>query len=122
MCTDPPLRAFELRVENIGGHDAHLAIGATRRALPGTVDFAAALVAVFKALRERWAELGELDAVVHRIVHGGERFTSPVVIDENSLSTLDALSRLAPLHNPPALEALRFARELFARVPHVAVF
>jgi acetate kinase len=119
---DPPRRAFELRAENIGTPEAQLLIGGTRRALPGSAGFEAALVAVFAALREHWAEFGELDAVVHRIVHGGEQSTTPVVIDDESLAKLDALERLAPLHNPPALQALRRARELFARVPHVAVF
>ena len=60
--------------------------------------------------------------MVHRIVHGGERFTGTTLIDDATLAALGTLDRLAPLHNPPALEALRRVRQLFARVPHVAVF
>ena len=119
---NPPLRAFELRLENVGAPEALLVIGDTRRALPGIAAFPAALDAVFTALRERWTELGELDAIAHRIVHGGERFTTPIFIDDESLAALGTLDRLAPLHNPPALQAVRRARELFVRVPHVAVF
>ncbi len=105
---DPPARGFELRIENIGTTE--------------TPDFPAALDALLSQLRARWSELGELDAVVHRIVHGGERFTGTTLIDDAALVALGTLDRLAPLHNPPALAAVRSLRELFARVPHVAVF
>jgi acetate kinase len=85
-------------------------------------DSAAALDALLAQLRKRWMELGELDAVAHRIVHGGERFTTTTLIDDSTLAALGTLDRLAPLHNPPALVAVRRLRELFARVPHIAVF
>jgi len=62
------------------------------------------------------------DAVGHRIVHGGRRFTEPVVVDEEVERAIEELSKLAPLHNPPALEALRQARAALPDVPHVAVF
>jgi acetate kinase len=62
------------------------------------------------------------EAVVHRIVHGGERFVRTVLIDEQVLRELDDLARLAPLHNPPALAAVRVARGRYAHVPHVAAF
>jgi acetate kinase len=103
-----PARSFELQIENIGG--------------PGIPDMVAALDSLFGQLRARWAELGELDAVAHRIVHGGADFTGPTIIDDTTLAALGKLERLAPLHNPPAIQAVRRARELFARVPHVAVF
>ncbi|HEU4778518.1 MAG TPA: acetate/propionate family kinase, partial [Steroidobacteraceae bacterium] len=73
-------------------------------------------------LRQRWVDLGKIDAVVHRVVHGGERYSAPILIDTDVLAQLDALARLAPLHNPPATFAIRRARELFAHAPHVAVF
>jgi acetate kinase len=101
-------RTFELNIENVG--------------TPEMPDIRAALDALLAQLRARWTELGELDAVVHRIVHGGERFTTTTLIDDSTLTALGALDRLAPLHNPPALAAVRRLRELFARVPHVAVF
>ncbi|HVS85036.1 MAG TPA: hypothetical protein VHD91_05360 [Gaiellaceae bacterium] len=62
------------------------------------------------------------DAVGHRIVHGGRRFTEPVVVDDAVEAAIEELSPLAPLHNPPALEALRRARATLPVVPHVAVF
>jgi len=62
------------------------------------------------------------DAVGHRIVHGGLRFTEPVVVDDAVIAAIEELSELAPLHNPPALDALRRARAALPDVPHVAVF
>ncbi len=62
------------------------------------------------------------DAVGHRIVHGGARFVEPVVVDDEVLAAIEAVTELAPLHNAPALDALRRAREALPDVPHVAVF
>jgi acetate kinase len=61
-------------------------------------------------------------AVAHRVVHGGERFREPVVIDGDVVHELKALTELAPLHNTPALAALEAARRVLPDVPHVAVF
>ncbi|HEU5136161.1 MAG TPA: acetate/propionate family kinase [Steroidobacteraceae bacterium] len=120
--SDSGARPFELRVENIGRDAPCLTAGEMRRALAPKMDFAAAIVAVCDELRSRWAGLGKIDAVVHRVVHGGERFTAPTLIDAGVLAQLGDLERLAPLHNPPAIAAIKAARELFANVPHVAVF
>ena len=62
------------------------------------------------------------DAVVHRVVHGGDRFVEPVVVDDTVVRELERLAELAPLHNRPALEALAQARGALPDVPHVAVF
>jgi acetate kinase len=61
-------------------------------------------------------------AVGHRIVHGGDRFREPVVVDEDVKRALHELSDLAPLHNVPALEALEEAEARLPTMPHVAVF
>jgi acetate kinase len=58
----------------------------------------------------------------HRVVHGGEKFTSAVLIDDAVLAEIEALSPLAPLHNPVNVAGIREARRVFAAVPHVAVF
>jgi acetate kinase len=63
-----------------------------------------------------------IEAVAHRVVHGGERFRDPVVIDANVRAQISELVELAPLHNAPALEAIESAERAFPRVPHVAVF
>jgi len=63
-----------------------------------------------------------LRAVGHRVVHGGESFSGPVVVDETVLAEIDRLSVLAPLHNPVNLAGIRAALERFPDSPHVAVF
>jgi len=63
-----------------------------------------------------------MTAVAHRIVHGGERFRAPVVIDDDVRDELDALGELAPLHNALQVKVIDEARRLLPDVPHVAVF
>ncbi len=62
-----------------------------------------------------------LAAVGHRVVHGGERFTGPALMDDEALAELDAVADLAPIHDPLAIATIRVAR---ARIeaPHVAAF
>ena len=67
-------------------------------------------------------EGGGLLAVGHRVVHGGSRFTEPVVVDDEVLAALRELSPLAPLHNPANVEGVLRAREAFPDAPHIAVF
>ncbi len=64
----------------------------------------------------------DVDAVGHRVVHGGTRFLAPVLVDGQVVAALERLVELAPLHNAPALAALADARRLLPGVPHVAVF
>jgi acetate kinase len=65
---------------------------------------------------------GNVQAVGHRVVHGGSRFVDPVVIDDDVTSAIRELSAIAPLHNVPALEGITEARRRIPDVPHVAVF
>ncbi len=64
----------------------------------------------------------DLTAVGHRIVQGGDVFDGPAVIDDEVLAQIDALSPLAPLHNPANVAGIDAARVAFPNVPHVAVF
>lgn len=67
-------------------------------------------------------ELNEIDAVGHRIVHGGELFSKSVLIDDNVIKAIDNLSSLAPLHNPPNLQGILAMQSLLPNVAQVAVF
>ena len=67
-------------------------------------------------------DAGRLQAVGHRVVHGGARFRDPVVIDDTVRRGLQGLVPLAPLHNAPAVTAIDRARSTYSGVPHVAVF
>jgi acetate kinase len=64
----------------------------------------------------------EIEAVGHRVVHGGERFKTSVRIDDEVLDGIEDCFELAPLHNPPNVKGYRAARDLLERVPQVAVF
>jgi acetate kinase len=64
----------------------------------------------------------ELAAVGHRVVHGGQRFADPVLIDDELIKKVGDLVPLAPLHNPANLEGMEVALRLFPELPQVAVF
>ena len=115
-------RTFELHVDGLGREEPQLMVGESPRKLPAGTSLEPAIGIVLAELRDRWATLGKLDAVVHRVVHGGARFTAPTLIEADVIARLAELERLAPLHNPPAIHAIRGARELFANIPHVAIF
>jgi acetate kinase len=66
--------------------------------------------------------LDELTAVGHRVVHGGEAFHAPTVVDDDVIAAIRQMIPLAPLHNPANLDGILVARELFPGVPQVAVF
>jgi acetate kinase len=67
--------------------------------------------------------VADIHAVGHRVVHGGERFTHSVVIDEEVLNGIEDMIELAPLHNPANIKGIQAARELFGPgLPQVAIF
>ena len=63
-----------------------------------------------------------VEAIGHRVVHGGDKLTAPILISDAILREIESLNSLAPLHNPIALEAIRAAQKEFAQMPNVAVF
>lgn len=65
---------------------------------------------------------GKLHGIGHRVVHGGERFTSARRLDADVLATIRAISPLAPLHNPAALQGIEAAMSVYPQLPQVAVF
>ena len=67
-------------------------------------------------------ECGPVDAVGHRVVHGGPRYDGPAVVDPVMTAYLWSVSHLAPLHNPRALQGIRAVEELLPGVPQVACF
>lgn len=68
------------------------------------------------------SEIGEISAVGHRVVHGGEKFTRSVMIDDAVLDAVKEVQHLAPLHNPPNISGIEAAKAVLPTVPHVAIF
>lgn len=68
------------------------------------------------------SDMSEIDAVGHRVVHGGERFTDSVLITSDVLQGIEACSEIAPLHNPPNLYGINACMEIMRGTPQVAVF
>jgi acetate kinase len=67
-------------------------------------------------------EITQISAVGHRVVHGGEKFTCSVTIDDAVLDTIKAVQHLAPLHNPPNISGIEAAQSVLPDVPHIAIF
>ena len=63
-----------------------------------------------------------IDAAGHRVVHGGERFKAPALVNPEVIRAIDRLAPLAPLHNPPATEGLRAIRDKWPDMPQVVIF
>jgi len=88
----------------------------------GVADHGAALDLVEEALNERFDGEPGLDAVGHRVVHGGERFAEPVLIDNEITRAIERLAPLAPLHNPANALGIRAIAAKWPGLPQVAVF
>ena len=67
-------------------------------------------------------DLKEIDAVGHRLVHGGDKFTKSVIIDEEVIKGVEECNPLAPLHNPANLIGVRACQTIMPGVPNIAVF
>ncbi len=85
-------------------------------------DHEEAIAAVVAMFSEHGPDLSQAIAVGHRIVHGGETFHRPTLIDDVVIDKIKDVSGLAPLHNPPAISGIRAARHILPDVPHVAIF
>lgn len=89
-------------------------------------DHRAAIQLVLEVLADREhgviESVEEIDAVGHRVVHGGERFSASVCIDKEVLKAIYENQSLAPLHNPPNIQGIEAVAALLPTVPQVAVF
>lgn len=87
-------------------------------------DHDAALRCAFDTLADDGIDLktSGIVAVGHRVVHGGNTFYQPTLLDDAVIGRLHELSALAPLHNPPALKGIEVARKLLPDLAHIAVF
>ncbi len=67
-------------------------------------------------------DISQISAVGHRVVHGGEKFTKSVLIDDEVIEAVKSVQHLAPLHNPPNIAGIEAVRAVLPDVPNVAIF
>jgi acetate kinase len=104
-------------VERIGSSGSSLKRGRLEPVGIDAPDHTAAIAAV-AALED----FGGVKTIGHRVVHGGEAFTKPVLISDTVMLALEANAHLAPLHNPPNIAGIRAAQLALPGLPNVAVF
>lgn len=112
----------DLRVDRMGSAQAEAQLNEEAPQLLGACTPTEAIAQTLPLLVACLPEGASLSSVGHRVVHGGERFSSPTLLDEEVEQEIEALIPLAPLHNPANLMGIRVARELFPALPHVVVF
>jgi acetate kinase len=119
-------------VEGIGGEaiirfqrleGASQKFTASLRDISATLDYLVRYIASDRSGVTEIKSTGDVNAVGHRVVHGGERFTESALIDDKVLQGIEDCIELAPLHNANNIKGIQSARELFGKsVPQVAVF
>ncbi|PEA56857.1 acetate kinase [Bacillus pseudomycoides] len=114
-------------VERIGLEDAIFTItvnGEKQTEVTNIADHGVAVNMLLNKLTENGIvkSLDEISGIGHRVVHGGEKFPDSALIDDKVLAEIDALSELAPLHNPAHVVGIKAFQEVLPNVPSVAVF
>jgi acetate kinase len=128
--TAKPVPLLEGAVEKIGSGEAvhHVRTPATRKDLPaaGIATVGDAFAVMVGTLADpdikALGGIGEINAVGHRVVHGGRKFASSTVINEDVKEAIRSFIPIAPLHNPYNLEGIEALEKLLPEVPQVAVF
>jgi len=116
------------RVESIGMAGAMVRIAPqgrpARQEVVSLLNHKAAIQKIVETLIAERAigDCGQIEAVAHRVVHGGESFQESTLITDSVVAKIRALRPLAPLHNPAELEGIVAAREALPAIPHVANF
>ncbi|WP_415408267.1 acetate/propionate family kinase [Sulfurovum sp. CS9] len=114
-------------VERIGEEESHSEVKYKEQSFSSTApvsDHHQALEIIFSMLKESNAisSIDELDAVGHRVVHGGSNFSEPTLISQEVIETIRSLIPLAPLHNPANLKGIEVISKIAPNLAQVAVF
>ena len=127
--TDDESKHVEGQVEWIGEPRAtqtHITAAGEHTFELGPIDHHQALQAALDRLADPeigvLQSLNEITAVGHRVVHGGDQYSSPVVIDDQVLADIRSFAHLAPLHNPMHALGIEWCQQILPDIPHVAVF
>jgi acetate kinase len=116
------LSADRVLVVNAGSSSLKLRALDSAGTVTGSADLPAPPGAGTTAIKDAIESFGPVDAAGHRIVHGGTLYTAPVLIDDEVRQRLEALTDLAPLHQPKSLAALDAVQSVLPGVPAVACF
>ena len=121
---DQPGRGLVERIGESAGALTHRGPGGQARVEQPVADHEQALRLALTAFEEHGPSLAEahVEAIGHRVVHGGDRFAAPARVDEALLDAVRDLVPLAPLHNPANLTGIEGALAVFPDLPQVAVF
>ncbi|MBT7007342.1 acetate/propionate family kinase [Candidatus Falkowbacteria bacterium] len=112
-------------VEKVGlnGSFIDYKIGKNRNVQTGSVkNHKDAIKKVFILFEQNKLDINSIVKIGHRVVHGGEEFVKPVLIDNKTLLKIDKYSKLAPLHNPNNIAGIKACQKLLPKVPNYAVF
>jgi acetate kinase len=127
--TDDESKHVEGQVEWIGEPRAtqtHITAAGERTFELGMIDHRQALQAALDRLVDPklgvLKSLTDITAVGHRVVHGGDKYSNPVVIDDQVLADIRSYAHLAPLHNPMQALGIEWCQNILPNVPHIAVF
>jgi len=104
------------------GSITHSAAGQDHTIMMHLDDHTEALAAIVGLFNQYGPDIKEAVAVAHRVVHGGEKFKAPTLIDDAVMAAIEQMAPLAPLHNPPALQGIQAAESVLVGVPQVAIF
>ena len=122
---------FSGKIERVGSNNSlflsrdHTAHGGARDFTENrpVADHADGLAMIFDTLRDLGPDSGNLfDAAGHRVVHGGEAFREPVIINASTVDAIEDMIPLAPQHNPPNLHGIKVTQHHYPDIPQVAVF
>lgn len=114
-------RILDIRVAEIGTATSRLQVDKCVSSISAG-DHGQALDIVFESLRKSGCRLSEISTVGHRVIHGGEQFLRPTVVNDEVEFAIDAVSALAPLHNQICLAGIRAARKALPQCIQVAIF
>ena len=110
------VRQFKAKVQRIGSAECTLSIGDIETSLP-SANHVSAIEAMLADI-----PIKSIKAVGHRVVHGGDQFSSPVRINAEVEKAIESLIPMAPLHNPANLAGISTAKKHLPDIPHIAVF
>ena len=117
---------LSVAIEGIGRYGANLIpngeYGQASTQLVAALDHVMAATTIIRWLRAEGVNTAAIKGIGHRIVHGGERYSKPVIINEEVYAYLQSLVPLAPNHTPVILACLQVFQQHFTTVPHVACF